>query len=122
MWDHLYARRALGLDLPFDMLNSPFAFPRIPPRANPPLGISNAGKIKDAIIRDKDLSMNQLDHHQAVFQRYAVGLFNLSPNQFSPGHPMAGRVNAVEELREENEKLRRENSLLKTGKKGEKKN
>ncbi|MGI0047835.1 MAG: hypothetical protein ACREBB_11720 [Nitrosotalea sp.] len=121
MWEYFHAARTLGFDQPFDMINSPFAFPRLPPRVNPPLGISNTGKIKDTIVRDKDLMMNRLNKHHEMFQCYATGLFNLSPNQFMPGHPMHARMQTIDMLQEENEKLRQENSTLKTDKSKEKK-
>ncbi|MDE1726817.1 MAG: hypothetical protein KGH89_06080 [Thaumarchaeota archaeon] len=104
------------------MLSSPFAFPRLPPRVNPPLGISNAGKIKDTIVRDKDAMMGRLDGYHATFQRYASGLFNMAPNQFAPGHPIHSKTQAVDMLQEENERLRQENVALKTAKNKEKKN
>ncbi len=122
MWDHFYTRRALEFGHAIDVVNSPFAFPRLPPRANPPLGISNAGKIKDMIVQDKDLMMNRLDNHYEVFQRYAKNLFDLSPNQLLPNHPMHKIMHTIDGLQEENSRLRQENSLLKANKKGEKKN
>ncbi len=122
MWDYFHAKKLLDFIQPFDMATSPFAFPRLPPKANPPLGISNAGRIKDSIVQDKDLMMNRLNNHHEMFQRYALGLFNLTPNQFTPGHPMHNRMHVTEELKEENEKLRQENSLLKSNKNKEKKN
>lgn len=100
---------------------SPFAFPRLPPRATPPLGISNVGKIKDVIVHDKDLMMNRLNSHHEMFQRYATGLFNLTPSQFMPGHPVHGKIQQIDTLLEENEKLRQENTLLKSSKNKEKK-
>lgn len=122
MWDYFYARRAMELGHPFEMLNSPFAFPRLPPGAPNSLGISNTGKIKDMIVRDKDGMMNRLDNHYGVFQRYAMGLFDLTPNRQTPGHPIHQRVKTIEGLQEENEKLRKENSMLKANKNKEKKN
>lgn len=121
MWDNLYARRALAFGHTIDMLNSPFAFPRLPPRANPPLGLSNAGRIKDAIVQDKDLMMNRLNNHYEMFQRYATSLFDLSPNQFlhDPIHKV---THAIDGLQQENSKLRQENSILKADKNKEKKN
>ncbi|MGB6462803.1 MAG: hypothetical protein WBF38_01075 [Nitrosotalea sp.] len=123
MWDYINTKRMLDLyNQPFDMINSPFAFPRLPPRANSPLGMSNVSKIKDVIVRDKDAMMGRLDGHHAMFQHYASGLFNLSPSQFMPGHPMHAKIQAVETLREENERLQQENSVLKANKNKEKKN
>ncbi|MDE1765425.1 MAG: hypothetical protein KGI27_04010 [Thaumarchaeota archaeon] len=122
MWDYFHAKKALELGHPFDMVHSPFAFPLLPPRANPPLGISNTGKIKDTIVHDRDLMMNKLYNHHEMFQHHASGLFNMAPNQFAPGHPLYKKMRTLDALREENEKLRQENSLLKTGKNKEKKN
>ncbi|MDE1827260.1 MAG: hypothetical protein KGH83_06690, partial [Thaumarchaeota archaeon] len=116
-------KRMLDLyNQPFDMITSPFAFPRLPPRVNPSLGISNVSKIKDVIVRDKDAMMGRLDGHHAMFQHYASGLFNLSPSQFMPGHPMHSKIQSVDALREENERLQQENSVLKANKNKEKKN
>lgn len=115
MWDFFQTKRILDLYAQsFDMINSPFAFPRLPPRANAPLGISDTGRIKDQIVNDKDTMMGRLFDHHAMFQRHALGLFNLSPGRFNPGYPMHLRVNAAETLQEENERLRRENSSFKT--------
>jgi hypothetical protein len=99
---------------PLDMINSPFAFPRLPPRANPPAGIANAGRIKDQIVHDSDMMMSRLSGYHTMFQRYASGLFNLTPNGFMPGHPMHSKMQSVDMLREENEKLRQENISLKS--------
>lgn len=104
------------------MITSPFAFPRLPPRVNPPLGISNVSRIKDVIVRDKDAMMGRLDGHYAMFQHYASGLFNMSPSQFVPGHPMHSKIQSIDTLREENERLQQENSVLKANKNKEKKN
>ena len=104
------------------MITSPFAFPRLPPRVNHSLGISHVSKIKDVIVRDKDAMMGRLDGHHAMFQHYASGLFNLSPSQFMPGHPMHSKIQSVDALREENERLQQENSILKANKNKEKKN
>ena len=98
----------------FDMVNSPFAFPRLPPRANPPLGIANAGRIKNQIVHDSDMMMGRLTGYHTMFQRYAAGLFNMTPNTFIPGHPMHTKMQSVDALKEENEKLRQENFSLKS--------
>ena len=122
MWDQFYVRRAMEMGPSFDMFSSPFAFPRLPPRANQLLGISTSGKIKEMIVRDKDLAMNRLNANHDMFQRYASGLFDLSPANFVPGHPMNYGTGRIVELQEHNDKLRKENSILKANKKQEKKN
>lgn len=114
MWP-LDARRIMDLyGQPFDMITSPFAFPRLPPRASPPLGISSAGKTKDKIIRDSDMMMGRLSEYHTLFQKYAAGLFNLAPSRFMPGHPMQMKMHVVDFLEEENERLRKENTNLKS--------
>lgn len=120
MFDY-FAKRMMDMyGHPFDMINSPFAFPRLPPRSNA-LAISEAGRIKDAIIHDKNSMMGKLfDHHQ-MFQRYAAGLFDLSPGQFRPGHPMYIKTQSAETLHKENERLKKENHFFKSKQKKEKK-
>ena len=122
VWDYFYLQRAIAAGFPFDMINSPFAFPRVPPKANQPLGISNAGQIKKTVVKDGDLMMNRLDAQREVFHRYAMDLFEMSKTKFSPGHPMHYRMQHIDALRDENEKLRQENSMLKSAKSKEKKN
>ena len=114
MWPFDARRVMENFMQPFDMLNSPFAFPRIPPRANPSMGLSSAGRVKDQIVHDADTMMNRLSGHHAMFQRYASGLFNMTPSSFMPGHPMHSRMQTVDTLREENERLRQENLSLKS--------
>jgi hypothetical protein len=121
MWYYDARRIMETFGQPLDMINSPFAFPRLPPRANPPLGIANAGRIKDQIVQDSDMMIGRLTGYHTMFQRYAAGLFNMTPNAFMPGHPMHTKMQSVDTLREENEKLRQENLSLKTGLDKEKK-
>ncbi len=96
-----------------NMINSPFAFPRLPPIANHPRGISMTGKLKDNIVRDNSLMMERLSDFYTMFQQYAAGLFDLAPNQFGPSHPMHKGVNSVNSLQVENEQLKKENAVLK---------
>jgi hypothetical protein len=96
-----------------NMVNSPFAFPRMPPMANHPRGISMTGKLKDSIVRDNSVMMERLSDFYTMFQQYAAGLFDLAPNQFGPSHPMHKGVNSVNALQVENEQLKKENAVLK---------
>jgi hypothetical protein len=96
-----------------DLMNSPFAFPRMPPRANPPLGISSAGRIKDSIVNDANAMMERLYENHIMFQRFAAGLFNLAPDRFVPGHPMHSSMHTCDTL-EKNEQLTKENTIMKS--------
>jgi hypothetical protein len=121
MWYYDTRRIMETFGQPFDMINSPFAFPRLPPRVNPPMGIASTGKIKDQIVRDSDMMMGRLSSYQTMFQRYASGLFNMTPYGFMPGHPMHAKMQTVDTLREEVENLRKENLTLKSDLKEKKK-
>ena len=96
-----------------NMINSPFAFPRLPPMANHPRGISMTGKLKDSIVKDNSVMMERLSDFYTMFQQYAAGLFDLAPNQFGPSHPMHKGVNSINALQVENEQLKKENAVLK---------
>ena len=114
MWPYDIRRMMEVFGQPMDMINSPFAFPRLPPRTNLPSGLSSAGKIKDQIVQDADMMMGRLSDHHVMFQRYAAGLFNMTPNRVMPGHPMHTKMQSIDTLREENERLRQENLTLKS--------
>ncbi len=114
MWPYDVRKMMETFGHPIDMMNSPFAFPRLPPRANPPQGIASAGMVKDSIVKDADMITSKISAHHTMFQRYAAGLFNMTPNGFMPGHPMHSAMHAVDTLTEENDKLRKENLSLKS--------
>src|SRR5438445_11148118 len=97
-----------------DMINSPFAFPRLPPRASPPRGISNVSRIKYDIVNDGNTLMARLSDHHSAFQQYAGDLFNLTPDRFMPGHPMHMNTQTSEIIQQENEKLAKENGTMKS--------
>lgn len=114
MWPYYMQRAMEAFGQPIDVINSPFAFPRLPPRTNLPSGLAGAGKVKDQIVHDTDMMMQKLSGHHIMFQRYAAGLFNMAPNGFVPGHPIHAKMQTVDMLSEENERLRRENLALKS--------
>jgi len=113
MWNEYTKRMFEFYNQYQDMVNNPFASPRLPPRANHPLGISMTGKLKDNIIRDNSLMLGRLSDFYTMFQQYASGLFDLAPNQFGPDHPMRGGINSTNSLQSENEQLKKENMVLK---------
>lgn len=93
---------------------SPLAFPRLPPsRPNQISGLSKASKLKEDIIRDNASMLSKLYDFHIAFQHHAVGLFDLTPNQFGPGHPLHSKRESVNLLQAENEQLKNENAVLK---------
>lgn len=98
-----------------DMLNSPFAFPRLPPgKPRQSLGVSKTGMLKESIIRDNAQMLARLSGFNSVFRQHAASLFDLVPaNQFDPTHPLHFRMNPMESLQSENEQLKKENAVLK---------
>jgi hypothetical protein len=122
MWPYDVRKMMETFGQPFDMMNSQFAFPRLPPRANIPSGLSSAGNVKNHIVKDADAMMQKLSSHHVMFQRYTAGLFNMTPSAFMPGHPMYSKMQQINTLSEENERLKQENLTLKSGLGKEKKN
>ncbi|MGI0082174.1 MAG: hypothetical protein ACREAG_02555 [Nitrosopumilaceae archaeon] len=97
-----------------DMMNSPHAFPRLPPsRPNQNFGLSRASKLKENIIRDNASMLAKLYDFHTAFQHHAAGLFDLAPSQFGPGHPLHSKIGSINLLQAENEQLKNENAVLK---------
>ncbi len=96
-----------------DLINSPFAFPRLPPRANQPKGITMAGKLKEKMIEDNSQIFGRLSDFYNMFQQYSNNLFNLASIPFGPGHPMYHVYSSHNSIQIENEKLKKENVALK---------
>jgi len=114
MWniDH---KRMIEFGFDMSMINSPFAFPRLPPSVtNHNIGISKTSKLKDDIIHDNTSMLSRLFDFHTMFQQYASGLFDLVPsNQFGSGHPLHSKTNVIDSLQSENEQLKKENAGLK---------
>jgi hypothetical protein len=105
------------------MMNSPLAFPRLPPGVANNMGISKAGSLKDDIINDNTSMLSRLFDFHTMFQQHASRLFDMAPiNQFGPGHPLHSKTDVVNSLQSENEQLKKENAALKRDMNKRKKN
>ncbi len=113
MWDIATRRIAEYYGLGMDRINNPFEFPRLPPRAIHPLGMSKIGHIKDNIIQDNAHLLARLSDFHTFFQKQSAGLFDLAPIQYGPDHPLNPRISQVDALGTENELLKKENLTLK---------
>jgi len=105
-----HMKNLYGLDPNF--LPYPFQFPRLPPGVNGP-GV-NANLLKRKTLNEADSLNTKLQDFQQMYQKYASGLFEMNyTGIIPPGHPIYSRKNTISNLKEENEKLLRENLELK---------
>jgi len=89
-------------------------FPRLPP------GLTNSmfkifeNPMKEKFAEDNATINKKLQGFQQSYQRYASGLLTMNSNGIiPPGHPLFNRVNSVNTLKAENDKLLKENMELK---------
>lgn len=89
-------------------------FPRLPP------GLTNSmfkifeNPMKEKFAEDNATINKKLQGFQQSYQRYASGLLTMNSNGIiPPGHPLFNRVNSVNTLKAENDKLLKENRELK---------
>lgn len=89
-------------------------FPRLPP------GLTNSmfkifeNPLKEKFAEDNATINKKLQGFQQSYQRYASGLLTMNSNGIiPPGHPLFNRVNSVNTLKAENDKLLKENLELK---------
>ena len=87
---------------------------RYPPSANVPIGLVNAPKLKEKLSSDNAALTPTLENFTQMYQQMAAGLLNMSLNKLiPPGHPMYSKENSVTLLKEEREKILKENLELK---------
>ncbi|MEC4848306.1 MAG: hypothetical protein RI100_03880 [Nitrosarchaeum sp.] len=89
-------------------------FPRLPP------GLTNSmfkifeNPMKEKFAEDNATINKKLQGFQQSYQRYASSLLTMNSNGIiPPGHPLFNRVNSVNTLKAENDKLLKENLELK---------
>ena len=97
---------------PFGFGLSPFAFPRYPPTIGNNPGL-NPAKIKEKMIQDDMMFSSKLHDFHKMYLRHASGLLDMSSNSFLPGNPLHTTARNDLVIKEENDKLRKENADLK---------
>ena len=86
---------------------------RYPPNACIPKGLVNTPKLKEKISADSAALTPKLENFTQMYQQMAAGLLNMSLNKLiPPGHPMYSKENSVTLLKEEREKILKENLEL----------
>jgi len=87
---------------------------RYPPNANIPLGLVNAPKLKEKLSSDNAALTPKLENFAQMYQQMATNLLNMSLDRLvPPGHPLYSKENSVILLKEEREKILKENLELK---------
>ena len=87
---------------------------RYPPGASIPNGLVNTPKLKEKMSADSATLTPKLENFTQMYQQMAAGLLNMSLNKLiPPGHPMYSKENSVTLLKEEKEKILKENLELK---------
>ena len=105
----------------FEMYNFPTDFStlvpdsiRYPPGVSIPKGLVNTPKLKEKISIDNAALTPTLENFAQMYQQMAAGLLNMSLNKLiPPGHPLYSKENSITLLKEEKEKILKENLELK---------
>ena len=87
---------------------------RYPPGVSIPKGLINTPKLKEKISNDGAALSPTLENFAEMYQQMAAGLLNMSLGKLiPPGHPLYTKENSIAILKEEKEKIRKENLELK---------
>ena len=86
---------------------------RYPPNSAPPLGINHAQKIKGEFSAKGASMLPKIQDFNQMFRDRANSLIKMNTSVLPPGHPLFSRENSLLTLKEENDKLLKENLELK---------
>ena len=87
---------------------------RYPPGVSIPMGLVNTPKLKEKMSADNAALTPKLENFAQMYQQMAAGLLNMSLDKLiPPGHPMYSKENSITLLKEEREKILKENLELK---------
>ena len=87
---------------------------RYPPNASIPKGLVNTPKLKEKISDDNAALTPKLENFSQMYQQMAANLLNISLDKLiPPGHPLYTKENSISLLKDEKEKILKENLELK---------
>ena len=87
---------------------------RYPPSANIPIGLINTPKLKEKLSSDNAALTPNLENFAQMYQQMATSLLNMSLDRLiPPGHPLYSKENSITLLKDEKEKILKENLELK---------
>ena len=73
----------------------------------------NSDTLKKNFVKDADTALPKLQDFNQMFRQYANSILNMNKSVFPPGHPLFNRERSISILKEENDKLLKENLELK---------
>ena len=113
--DYYAIKKNFGLHgLPTDFLTLAPDSIRYPPGISIPKGLVNTPKLKEKMLADSAALTPTLENFAQMYQQMATGLLNMSLDKLiPPGHPMYSKENSIALLKEEKEKILKENLELK---------
>ncbi len=88
-------------------------FPRLPPGLTHPMFKIYENPIKEHFSQEVASINQKLQGFQQIYQQYATGLLSMNSTIIPPGHPLYTRQNSVQTLQATNDKLLKENLVLK---------
>ena len=87
---------------------------RYPPGVNIPKGLVNTPRLKERLSVDNASLNPKLENFAEMYQQMASNLLNMSVDKLiPPGHPMYSKENSITLLKEEKQKILKENLELK---------
>jgi len=87
---------------------------RYPPGVSIPNGLVNTPKLKEKMSADGPALTPKLENFAQMYHQMATGLLNMSLDKLSPpGHPRYTKENTITLLKEEKQKILKENLELK---------
>ena len=87
---------------------------RYPPGVNIPKGLVNTHRLKERLSVDTASLNPKLENFAEMYQQMASNLLNMSVDKLiPPGHPMYSKENSITLLKDENQKILKENLELK---------
>jgi len=87
---------------------------RYPPGVSIPKGLVNTPKLKEKMSSDNAALTPKLENFAQMYQQMAAGLLNMSLDKLiPPGHPMYSKENSITLLKDEKQKILKENLELK---------
>ena len=88
-------------------------FTRYPPNSNPPRKLDSSKIMKKDFVKNGASMLPKLQDFNQMFRQYADSILNMNKSVFPPGHPLFNRERSISALKEENDKLLKENLELK---------